>query len=81
MIKGAVRPSTSLQPVSDSGKRPTCGSQSHANVDKGGAGFAPPGGARGGAELVIREGISWGTQPDGRALPVSPRYQIELSTS
>ena len=24
--------------------------------------------------MRIREGISWGTQPDGRALPVSPRY-------
>jgi len=25
---------------------------------------------------MLREGISWAMQPDGRALPVSPRYQI-----
>ena len=25
--------------------------------------------------MRFREGISVGTQPDGRALPVSPRYQ------
>ncbi|NQW73224.1 MAG: hypothetical protein HQ453_10870 [Actinobacteria bacterium] len=45
-------------------------------VDKGGAALAPPGGAGGGAEVAFREGILWGTQPDGRALPVSPRYWI-----
>lgn len=30
--------------------------------------------------MMIREGISWGMQPDGRALPVSPRYHGERST-
>ena len=30
--------------------------------------------------MRFREGISVGTQPDGRALPVSPRYQSERST-
>lgn len=38
------------------------------------------GGAQGGADVRHREGILVGTQPDGRALPVSPRYQIERST-
>ena len=28
---------------------------------------------------MIREGISWGMQPDGRALPVSPRYACDVS--
>jgi len=35
------------------------------------------GGAGGGAEVRFREGISWGMQPDGRALPVSPRYLVK----
>ena len=26
--------------------------------------------------MRFREEISWGTQPDGRALPVSPRYWV-----
>ena len=29
--------------------------------------------------MRLREGISWGTKPDGCALPVSPRYQTERS--
>ena len=50
---------------------------SPAFVDKGGAGIALPGGARGGAEMRFRGGISVGTQLDGRALPVSPRYCVK----
>ena len=49
-------------------------------VDEGGAGCAPPGGAGRGATVRTREGIWVGTQLSGRALPVSPRYQIERST-
>jgi hypothetical protein len=30
----------------------------------------------GGADLVICEGIVWGSESSGRALPVSPRYQL-----
>gem|GEM_PF-6355463 len=31
--------------------------------------------------MGVREGISVGTQPDGRALSVSPRYQIRHKAS
>ena len=30
--------------------------------------------------MGLREGISVRTELDGRALPVSPRYQVERST-
>lgn len=30
--------------------------------------------------MACRKGISWGTQPDGRALPVSPRYFARVQT-
>lgn len=30
--------------------------------------------------MRFREGISWGMQPDGRALPVSPRYQCQAGS-
>jgi len=43
-------------------------------MDKWGAASAPRGSAGGGAALRFREGISVGTELDGRALPVSPRY-------
>lgn len=76
--------------VSDlvSGERitPNCARQSvwsnplstrlNVNVCVRGAGVALQGGAEGGARMGIREGISVCTQPGGRALPVSPRYQI-----
>lgn len=46
----------------------------------GGARLHIQGGAGGGADVLVREGMSVGTQPDGRALPVSPRYQSKRST-
>jgi hypothetical protein len=35
---------------------------------------------QGGAELLICEGIVWGTQASVRALPAIPRYEIDRST-
>ena len=49
-------------------------------MDQGGAALALPGGAGGGAGVRFREGISVCIELDGRALPVSPRYQSEPAT-
>jgi len=47
-------------------------------MDYGGAGLLSRGSAEGGAEVWFREGILPCTQPNSRALEMSPRYYLRI---